>query len=88
MTIKIIFSSWRHFEEYKKIQKSFITPHFSYVLSFHFFFPVRYLRIMIMSYLLSCDLLFFSSHAHEMENKKFWNVYYEHLEKAATHAGM
>eukprot|EP00070_Physeter_catodon_P039395 XP_028346289.1 small subunit processome component 20 homolog isoform X3 [Physeter catodon] len=27
-----------------------------------------------------------SSHAHEMENKQFWKVYYEHLEKAATHA--
>ncbi|PNJ83230.1 UTP20 isoform 2 [Pongo abelii] len=26
------------------------------------------------------------SHAHEMENKQFWKVYYEHLEKAATHA--
>lgn len=23
-----------------------------------------------------------------MENKKFWKVYYEHLEKAAAHAGM
>lgn len=23
-----------------------------------------------------------------MENKQFWKVYYEHLEKAATHAGM
>lgn len=29
-----------------------------------------------------------SSHAREMENKKFWKVYYEHLDKAATHAGM
>uniref|UniRef100_A0A8D1FQR2 Small subunit processome component 20 homolog n=1 Tax=Sus scrofa TaxID=9823 RepID=A0A8D1FQR2_PIG len=27
-----------------------------------------------------------SSHAHEMENKQFWKVYYEHLERAATHA--
>ncbi|KAM6214358.1 small subunit processome component 20 homolog [Rhynchocyon petersi] len=27
-----------------------------------------------------------SSHAHAMENKQFWKVYYEHLEKAATHA--
>lgn len=27
-----------------------------------------------------------SSHAHGMENKQFWNVCYEHLEKAASHA--
>ena len=32
--------------------------------------------------------MIFSSHAHEMENKQFWKVYYEHLEKAATYAGM
>ena len=35
-----------------------------------------------------CFVIFFlSSHAREMENKKFWKVYYEHLENAATHAG-
>ncbi|KAH0616783.1 hypothetical protein JD844_028173, partial [Phrynosoma platyrhinos] len=27
-----------------------------------------------------------TSHANEMENKQFWNVYYEHLEKAVSYA--
>lgn len=32
-------------------------------------------------------LCFVSSHAKEMENKQFWKVFYEHLERAAVYAG-
>jgi len=32
-------------------------------------------------------LCFVSSHAKEMENKQFWKVFYEHLERAAAYAG-
>jgi hypothetical protein len=49
---------------------------------------MRYLKVKIISYHIFCDFFSLSSHAHEMENKQFWKVYYEHLEKAATHAGM
>ncbi|XP_036106865.1 small subunit processome component 20 homolog [Molossus molossus] len=51
--------------------------------------PLRYLLGMLyvnFSALWDPVIELISSHAHEMENKKFWNVYYEHLEKAATHA--
>ncbi|XP_054430613.1 small subunit processome component 20 homolog [Pteronotus mesoamericanus] len=51
--------------------------------------PLRYLLSMLyinFSALWDPVIELISSHAHEMENKKFWKVYYEHLEKAATHA--
>ncbi|KAM7116358.1 small subunit processome component 20 homolog [Molossus nigricans] len=51
--------------------------------------PLRYLLGMLyvnFSALWDPVIELISSHAHEMENKKFWNVYYEHLEKAAIHA--
>ena len=48
---------------------------------------MRSLKIRPISHI--CFMIFtLSSYAHEMENKQFWKVYYEHLEKAATHAGM
>lgn len=37
--------------------------------------------------LISCSSSFGSSHAKEMENKRFWKVLHEHLERAATYAG-
>ncbi|KAL1774813.1 small subunit processome component 20-like [Sigmodon hispidus] len=51
--------------------------------------PLRYLLGMLyvnFSALWDPVIELISSHAHGMENKQFWNVYYEHLEKAATHA--
>ncbi|XP_036923704.1 small subunit processome component 20 homolog isoform X2 [Sturnira hondurensis] len=51
--------------------------------------PLRYLLGMLyvnFSALWDPVIELISSHAHEMENKKFWKVYYEHLEHAATHA--
>ncbi|XP_017801635.2 small subunit processome component 20 homolog isoform X3 [Papio anubis] len=51
--------------------------------------PLRYLLGMLyinFSALWDPVIELISSHAHEMENKQFWKVYYEHLEKAATHA--
>ncbi|KAM5288941.1 small subunit processome component 20 homolog [Ctenodactylus gundi] len=51
--------------------------------------PLRYLLGMLyvnFSALWEPVIDLISSHAHEMENKQFWRVYYEHLEKAATHA--
>ncbi|XP_015982509.2 small subunit processome component 20 homolog isoform X1 [Rousettus aegyptiacus] len=51
--------------------------------------PLRYLLGMLyvnFSPLWDPVIELISSHAHEMENKKFWKVYYEHLEKAAAHA--
>ncbi|XP_019587661.2 small subunit processome component 20 homolog [Rhinolophus sinicus] len=51
--------------------------------------PLRYLLGMLyvnFSALWDPVIELISSHAHEMENKKFWKVYYEHLDKAATHA--
>ncbi|XP_045409087.1 small subunit processome component 20 homolog [Lemur catta] len=51
--------------------------------------PLRYLLGMLyvnFSALWDPVIDLISSHAHEMENKQFWKVYYEHLEKAATHA--
>ncbi|XP_035875363.1 small subunit processome component 20 homolog isoform X2 [Phyllostomus discolor] len=51
--------------------------------------PLRYLLGMLyinFSALWDPVIELISSHAHEMENKKFWKVYYEHLENAATHA--
>lgn len=36
---------------------------------------------------LTTVLFIVRSHANEMENKQFWKVYYEHLEKAAAYAG-
>ncbi|XP_008062889.1 small subunit processome component 20 homolog [Carlito syrichta] len=51
--------------------------------------PLRYLLGMLyinFSALWDPVIEIISSHAHEMENKQFWKVYYEHLEKAATHA--
>uniref|UniRef100_A0A2K5J1T7 Uncharacterized protein n=1 Tax=Colobus angolensis palliatus TaxID=336983 RepID=A0A2K5J1T7_COLAP len=53
------------------------------------FVPLRYLLGMLyinFSALWDPVIELISSHAHEMENKQFWKVYYEHLEKAATHA--
>ncbi|XP_049638753.1 small subunit processome component 20 homolog isoform X1 [Suncus etruscus] len=49
--------------------------------------PLRYLLGMLyvnFSALWDPVIELISSHAHEMENKQFWKVYYEHLEKAAT----
>ncbi|XP_016078659.1 PREDICTED: small subunit processome component 20 homolog isoform X2 [Miniopterus natalensis] len=51
--------------------------------------PLRYLLGMLyvnFSALWDPVIELISSHAHEMENKRFWSVYYEHLERAATHA--
>ncbi|XP_071075127.1 small subunit processome component 20 homolog isoform X2 [Dasypus novemcinctus] len=51
--------------------------------------PLRYLLGMLyvnFSALWDPVIELLSSHAHGMENKQFWKVYYEHLEKAATHA--
>ncbi|KAM9672998.1 small subunit processome component 20 homolog isoform 2-T2 [Trichechus inunguis] len=51
--------------------------------------PLRYLLGMLyvnFSPLWDPVIELISSHAHEMENKQFWKVYYEHLEKAATRA--
>ncbi|XP_076967884.1 small subunit processome component 20 homolog isoform X2 [Tamandua tetradactyla] len=51
--------------------------------------PLRYLLGMLyinFSALWDPVIELISSHAHEMENKQFWKVYYEHLEKAATQA--
>ncbi|XP_031318808.2 small subunit processome component 20 homolog [Camelus dromedarius] len=51
--------------------------------------PLRYLLGMLyvnFSALWDPVIELISSYAHEMENKQFWKVYYEHLEKAATHA--
>ncbi|EHB06649.1 Small subunit processome component 20-like protein [Heterocephalus glaber] len=51
--------------------------------------PLRYLLGMLyvnFSALWDPVIELISSHAHGMENKQFWKVYYEHLEKAATHA--
>ncbi|XP_042637758.1 small subunit processome component 20 homolog [Orycteropus afer afer] len=51
--------------------------------------PLRYLLGMLyvnFSPLWDPVIELISSHAHEMENKQFWKVYYEHLERAATHA--
>ncbi|KAM4881703.1 small subunit processome component 20 homolog [Thomomys bottae] len=51
--------------------------------------PLRYLLGMLyvnFSALWDPVIELISSHAHEMENKQFWKVYYEHLDKAATHA--
>ncbi|XP_006871187.1 PREDICTED: small subunit processome component 20 homolog [Chrysochloris asiatica] len=51
--------------------------------------PIRYLLGMLyvnFSPLWDPVIELISSHAHEMENKQFWKVYYEHLEKAAMHA--
>ncbi|XP_059042634.1 small subunit processome component 20 homolog [Mustela lutreola] len=51
--------------------------------------PLRYLIGMLyvnFSALWDPVIEFISSHAYEMENKQFWKVYYEHLEKAAIHA--
>lgn len=41
----------------------------------------------IVFHLISCSSSFGSSHAKEMENKQFWKVLYEHLERAAAYAG-
>ncbi|XP_046921722.1 small subunit processome component 20 homolog isoform X1 [Lynx rufus] len=51
--------------------------------------PLRYLLSMLyvnFSALWDPVIELISSHAHEMDNKQFWKVYYEHLEKAAVHA--
>ncbi|XP_048213322.1 small subunit processome component 20 homolog [Perognathus longimembris pacificus] len=51
--------------------------------------PLRYLLGMLyvnFSALWDPVIELISSHAHEMENKQFWKVYYEHLDKAATRA--
>ncbi|XP_060050218.1 small subunit processome component 20 homolog isoform X2 [Erinaceus europaeus] len=51
--------------------------------------PLRYLIGMLyinFSALWDPVIELISSHAYEMENKQFWKVYYEHLEKAATYA--
>uniref|UniRef100_A0A673V841 UTP20 small subunit processome component n=1 Tax=Suricata suricatta TaxID=37032 RepID=A0A673V841_SURSU len=51
--------------------------------------PLRYLLGMLyvnFSALWDPVIELISSHAHEMDNKQFWKVYYEHLEKAAIHA--
>ncbi|ERE90078.1 putative small subunit processome component 20 like protein [Cricetulus griseus] len=52
--------------------------------------PLRYLLGMLyvnFSALWDPVIELISSHAHGMENKQFWSVCYEHLEKAAAHAG-
>uniref|UniRef100_H0V054 UTP20 small subunit processome component n=1 Tax=Cavia porcellus TaxID=10141 RepID=H0V054_CAVPO len=51
--------------------------------------PLRYLLGMLyinFSALWEPVIELISSHAHEMESKQFWKVYYEHLERAATRA--
>ncbi|XP_077628408.1 small subunit processome component 20 homolog isoform X2 [Crocuta crocuta] len=51
--------------------------------------PLRYLLGMLyvnFSALWDPVIELISSHAQEMDNKQFWKVYYEHLEKAAFHA--
>ncbi|KAM8982078.1 small subunit processome component 20 homolog [Sarcophilus harrisii] len=51
--------------------------------------PLRYLLSMLyinFSVLWDPVIELISSYANEMENKMFWKVYYEHLEKAATRA--
>ncbi|XP_006888591.1 PREDICTED: small subunit processome component 20 homolog [Elephantulus edwardii] len=51
--------------------------------------PLRYLLGMLyinFSPLWDPVIELISSHAHGMENKQFWTVCYEHLERAATHA--
>ncbi|KFO30298.1 Small subunit processome component 20 like protein [Fukomys damarensis] len=51
--------------------------------------PLRYLLGMLyvnFSALWDPVIELISSHAHGMENKQFWKVYYEHLEKAAARA--
>ncbi|KAK7813693.1 hypothetical protein U0070_001399 [Myodes glareolus] len=51
--------------------------------------PLRYLFAMLyvnFSALWDPVIELISSHAHGMENKQFWSVCYEHLEKAASHA--
>lgn len=51
--------------------------------------PLRYLLGMLyvnFSALWDPVIELISSHAYGMENKQFWNVCYEHLEKAASHA--
>uniref|UniRef100_A0A8C8SVZ5 UTP20 small subunit processome component n=1 Tax=Pelusios castaneus TaxID=367368 RepID=A0A8C8SVZ5_9SAUR len=52
--------------------------------------PLRYLLGMLyinFSPLWDPVVELITSHANEMENKQFWKVFYEHLEKAAAHAG-
>ncbi|XP_075456776.1 small subunit processome component 20 homolog [Ascaphus truei] len=51
--------------------------------------PLRYLLAMLyinFSSLWDPIIELVISHANEMENKSFWKVYYEHLEKSAAHA--
>ncbi|KAM4748821.1 small subunit processome component 20 homolog [Rhinophrynus dorsalis] len=51
--------------------------------------PLRYLLAMLyinFSPLWDPVIELIVSHANEMENKSFWKVYYEHLEKSASHA--
>uniref|UniRef100_A0A8C4VGI6 UTP20 small subunit processome component n=1 Tax=Gopherus evgoodei TaxID=1825980 RepID=A0A8C4VGI6_9SAUR len=51
--------------------------------------PLRYLLGMLyinFSLLWDPIIELITSHANEMENKQFWKVYYEHLEKAAVYA--
>ncbi|XP_069829345.1 small subunit processome component 20 homolog [Dendropsophus ebraccatus] len=51
--------------------------------------PLRYLVAMLyvnFSPLWDPVIELIVSHANEMENKTFWKVFYEHLEKSATHA--
>ncbi|KYO17523.1 small subunit processome component 20-like protein [Alligator mississippiensis] len=51
--------------------------------------PLRYLLGMLyvnFSPLWDPVIELITSHASEMENKQFWKVYYEHLERAATYA--
>ncbi|XP_043821455.1 small subunit processome component 20 homolog [Dromiciops gliroides] len=51
--------------------------------------PLRYLLSMLyinFSVLWDPVIELIASHANEMENKVFWKVYYEHLERAATRA--
>ncbi|XP_051857734.1 small subunit processome component 20 homolog isoform X2 [Antechinus flavipes] len=51
--------------------------------------PLRYLLSMLyinFSVLWDPVIELIASYANEMENKMFWKVYYEHLEKAATRA--
>ncbi|XP_056430567.1 small subunit processome component 20 homolog isoform X2 [Hyla sarda] len=51
--------------------------------------PLRYLLGMLFvnfSSLWDPVIELIVSHANEMENKTFWKVFYEHLEKSATHA--
>ncbi|XP_068133070.1 small subunit processome component 20 homolog [Hyperolius riggenbachi] len=51
--------------------------------------PLRYLLAMLyvnFSPLWDPVIELIASHANEMENKAFWKVFYEHLEKSAIHA--